>query len=110
MKKTDDENKNGENQTNFIEIIKYELLKKKRQSLLRKLRCNERMYLTDILCPRITVNSADVMEELVSDQKGADTNIVLHAKRAFHSTVGDAGIDFLFIAVSLMKAYWIYLD
>ena len=74
----------------------------------------------DKLCLRITVNTTDIIEELTSNQKEADTKLLLHAKHAFNLTEnqavlvrspsGDVDINVLFIALFPEKADRVYLD
>ena len=74
----------------------------------------------DKLCLHTTVNTADIIEELTSNQEELDRKLLLHAKHLLNSTEnqavlvrslsGDVDIYVLFIALFPEKADRVYLD
>ena len=112
--------KNGDNKTRLIELIK-DYAVEHSQELLLRLECNEILISLYKICYRLRVSTeAGVIECLNSNQEGADTKLLLHAKHALEAKLdmsiiirshsGDVDINILFVCMFQDESDWIYLD
>ena len=105
--------KNGDNKIRLIELIK-DYAVEHSQELLLRLKCHEILISLYKICYRLLVSAeADVIECLNSNQKEADTKLLLHAKHMsviIRSHSGDVDINILFVCMFQDESDRIYLD
>ena len=110
--------KNGENKTCLIEIIEGVIIKRK-DEILRRLKCNEVLFSRDQVCIKITKFSVESVDSLSSNQE-TDTKLLLHTRDVLESSTdavvlvrfpsGDIDINVLFINMFQAKSERIYID